>query len=439
MYTKYKKIHFIGAGGVGMYSLARLSLKAGKEISGSDISENFFTKDLKQRGASIHIRHDADNIKGCDMAVYSLSIGEDNPELAYAREQGIPTLTRAEFMAKLITPYKNRIAVSGSHGKSTVTAMLAHIFTSLGKSPTVICGAPLSDGLPIIIGKDEYLIYEACEYKDSFLKFTPTSVSVTNLELDHTDYFKSLEQIKESFLFSMNSAEKFTVINTDNENLLSLVSYIDTDTVSVGAYGSADFSYALSAFGDKISYTLKQNGKYIGTYKLKISGVFNVANAVLSIATAYGYGISPDLSAEALQDFCGISRRMELVGTHRGRSVFYDYAHHPTEITAVINALREHSERITVVFRPHTYTRTRDLWDGFVRALSAADFLIVTDIFAAREEPIDGITAENLAAAAGGMYFADKEVPRAIDLYTRGTVILMGAGELEGIKTKLLD
>ncbi len=437
MFSSYKKIHFTGIGGIGMYSLAALSLKDGISVSGSDISENEYTKDLARRGAAVYPYHSAENLKDAELLVYSLAIAPDNPELAEAERLGIPTLTRAEFMAKLASPYKNRIAVSGSHGKSTVTAMLAHIFCRLGRNPTVIAGAPIADGMPLLLGGSDYLIYEACEYRDSFLKFSPTSVTLINLELDHTDYFKDLEDIKRSFLFSLNSAESFAVINTDDDNLTSILPYSDTDVITVSTSPSSDFTYSLASFGRRFAYGLSHMGKYIGTYTLRIPGVFNITNAVAAIATAQGYGIAPEDAARALESFCGISRRMELIGYRGSRPVYYDYAHHPTEIRAVINSLKEHNEHITVLFCPHTYTRTRDMWDAFVRALSEADFLLVTDIFPAREESIEGITAERLAADAGGIYAAPENAVRLIDSATRGAIILMGAGDLEAIKNEI--
>ncbi len=438
MLEKYRTLHFIGIGGVAMYSLARLSLEAGCLVSGSDTHPNSFTKDLECRGAVIYKSHSENNISACDMTVYSLSIAEDNPELKRAKALGIPTLTRAEFMGRLMMSYKKRLAVSGSHGKSTVTAMLAHIFINQGKNPTVMVGAEVKDGLPLIIGSNEYLIYEACEYRDSFLKFSPTSVTVTNLELDHTDYFKSLEDIKRSFMFSINGAENFAVLNGDDKNLASLISTLDTDIYTVGALGTADFNYTLRSFGNGIGYSIKHGGEHIGDFILKTSAVFNISNAMCAIATAYGEGIPIEASARALESFKGIARRMEHIGYHRGRRVIYDYAHHPTEIAAVINALHETEGRLTVIFRPHTYTRTRDFWDGFVRALSMADDLIITDIFPAREPPIEGITAERLAEASGGIYLPEKKIIQAVDSFTSGTVVLMGAGDLEGIKNILV-
>ncbi len=438
MFSSYKKIHFAGIGGVSMYSLAALSIKDGISVSGSDMSENEYTKDLARRGASIYRTHSAENIKDAELVVYSLAVAPDNPELAEAARLGIPTLTRAEFMAKLTSPYKNRIAVSGSHGKSTVTAMLAHIFKSLGKNPTVMAGAPISDGMPLLIGGSDYLIYEACEYKDSFLKFSPTSVTLINLELDHTDYFKCLDDIKRSFLYSLNRAESFAVVNTDDDNLTSILPYTDTDLITVSTSPASDFTYSLASFGKRFAYGLSHMGKYIGTYTLKIPGVFNITNAVAAIATAQGYGIAPEAAAEALESFCGISRRMELIGRRGSRPVYYDYAHHPTEIRAVINSLKEHNEYVTVLFRPHTYTRTRDMWDGFVRALGEADFLLITDIFPAREQSIEGITAERLAEDAGGLYTAAENAVHLIDSTTRGAIILMGAGDLETIKNDIL-
>lgn len=331
MNIQKKKIHFSGIGGVGMYSLARLSLEQGYCISGSDLRSNSFTEDLCSRGATVHIGHLSSNIVDQNILVYSLSIAGDNPELTKARKLGIPTLTRAEYMAKLMEPYRNHIAVSGSHGKSTVTSMLYHIFRSLRLFPTVIAGVPIEGGLPIALGGLDYLIYEACEYKDSFLKFSPTSVTVTNLELDHTDYFKSLDAIKASFLKSINSADRFAVINTDDPNLYSMLDSFEPEIITVGAYGESDLKYELTSFDKgKMGYTIRYLNKYVGDYSIIIPGYFNVSNAAVAIATAYGYGIPLSDSARALESFKGAPRRMEHIGYRGSRPVYYDYAHHPT-------------------------------------------------------------------------------------------------------------
>ena len=435
------RVHFIGIFGIGMYSLARITKQMGITVTGSDREKSQLKPYLDSAGIITSIGHKWENAKGADIVVYSLAISEDNEELEYARRMRIPTLTRAEYMGILMQDYNVRIGISGSHGKSTVTAMTSHIFSSAGKNPTVISGAKLPSGEPTLIGEMEYLIYEACEYKDSFLKLAPSAVTVTNLELDHTDYFKDLDDIKHSFLMCINRAEDLAVLNSDDENLSSIMRLVDVEFVTYGAK-DADYTYLMKSFTrDGIKYAVKYKNKSIGEYFLRLKGAFNVANATAAIATAAEYGISVKDAGEALESFSGVGRRMELVGYRQGRAVYYDYAHHPTEISAVINALTMTEGTLTVVFKPHTYTRTRDLWCDFVTALAMADFVILTDIYPAREESIEGISSERLAKCIGdkAIYVKDKDVPFAVDRFTAGAIVLMGAGDNEEILNNLIE
>ena len=435
------RVHFIGIFGVGMYSLARITKQMGIAVTGSDREKSQLKAYLDSAGIITSVGHKWENVEGADVVVYSLAISEENEELEYAVRMRIPTFTRAEYMGILMQDYNVRIGISGSHGKSTVTAMTSHIFSSVGKLPTVISGAKLPSGEPTLLGEMEYLIYEACEYKDSFLKLSPSAVTVTNLELDHTDYFKDLDDIKHSFLMCINRAEDFAVLNSDDENLSSIMPLVDVDFVTYGAR-DADYTYSMRSFArDGIKYAVKYKNKNIGEYFLRLKGAFNIANATAAISTAAEYGISVKDAGKALESFSGVGRRMEYVGCRQGRAVYYDYAHHPTEISAVINTLIMTEGTVTVVFKPHTYTRTRDLWDDFVAALAMADFVILTDIYPAREESIDGISSERLAKCIGdkAIYVKDKDVPLAVDRFTSGSIVLMGAGDNEAILKSLLE
>lgn len=441
-----RKVHYIGIGGVGMYSLARLSLLKGSEVSGSDISSNVYTKSLSSMGVKIFNSHSEGNLSGVDEVVYSLAISENNPELLYAKKNRIPTFTRAEYMGKLMKPFKKRIGVSGSHGKSTTTAMLYHIYKTLGFSPTVIAGAPIDGDLPFVSGGEDLLIYEACEYRDSFLKFSPSVVAVTNIELDHTDYFGSLEDIKHSFLMCINRAERYAAINADDENTSSLLPLIDTPTVTYGTSERAALRAEITSFlALGIKYTLRLNNIYSGEYTLSLDGGFNLSNALCAIATASGDGIPVGESARALESFHGIARRMEYIGSCLGKDIIYDYAHHPTEIRSVINALKLRYRSLTVIFKPHTYSRTKDMWEDFSSALSLADNVIVTDIFPAREEPIAHITSQRLADRIGECALYSEDCDAAdIALGLGGeAIVIMGAGNndtvLDAMRKKGLD
>lgn len=441
--SKNAVVYFIGIGGVGMYSLARLALRAGARVYGSERCEGAFAEDLSRRGCRIFIGHNEKNIPpDTDTVVYSHAISYDNPELLAARERGIRTYSRSELLGLVMKEYKNRIGVSGTHGKSTVTGMIAHILNTLGFSPTAAVGAPLANGLPFLEGGEEYLVYEACEYRDSFLDFYPTTVVITNIELDHTDYFSSLEEYLSSFLKCISRAERTCVLNVDDPNVSSLLPLIEVDTITVGAAESATVSYSLYSFlSDGIIYSLSYNNSLLGRYKLNLLGEFNVMNAALAIAAVQDYGIDPRDAAGALESFRGVKRRCEAVGVRGTRTVYYDYAHHPTEIRAVINALRMQAGAITVIFTPHTYTRTRDLWDDFVSALSLADFVILTDIYAAREARIQSVNSERLATAIGerATYSSPEKITAALDNKTYGDIVVMGAGENSDILAMILS
>ena len=439
---KSLRVHFIGIGGVSMYSLARLTLLSGATVSGSDREDSTRLRELCLLGASISVGHKAENVSGANLVVYSQAIGMDNPELLFAMQQGTSVVSRAEYLGAVMIDYKNRIGISGSHGKSTTTAMLDSIFTHAGVNPTVLSGSELPIGSPFRMGSNGVMIYEACEYKDSFLRFTPTVSVALNLELDHTDYFDNIDALKESFTKALSRANNFALINRDDENLYSIIKDIKTKVITLGSREDSDYRYSITAFRDGgFDFAVSHFGSTIGNFELNIPGAFNLNNATAAIAVAIEYGIEIDLINEAIKSYSGIAGRLEYIGRRYGRPVFYDYAHHPTEISASINALKISTRQpLTVVFKPHTYSRTKSLWRKFCDSLSLADHLIVTDIFPARESPIEGITSERLALEIkSAVYSPDDSVISAIDLYTQGAIVLMGAGNFDKIKKEIIN
>ena len=436
------KIHFVGIGGVSMYSLARLANNLGATISGSDREPSPRTDILSSLGMEIFIGHRSENLSDAGLVVYSHAIDEDNPELIYAREHNIPTVSRAEYLGALMLEYKGRIGVSGSHGKSTTTAMLDAIFAHSGAMPTTLSGADLQEGDPLRIGSSDLLIYEACEYRDSFLRFTPTVSIGLNLELDHTDYFPDIEALRNSFLRAFNRAEDLVILSGDDPNFKKIIPKISTKVITFGRSRGNTYRYDITGFCEgNFAFDLYKFENKIGSFKLHLPGAFNLHNATAAIATATELGIDIDLIHEAVSAFRGIPRRLELIGRVFGRDVYYDYAHHPTEIGASITALRGlNCGEITVVFKPHTYSRTKSLWNEMCRSLALADHVVLTDIYAAREEPIPGITSENLARDIGEMaaYLQDNEAAEYIMKNTRGAIVLMGAGDLTEIKNQLI-
>ena len=339
--------------------------------------------------------------------------------------------------------YNRRIGISGSHGKSTTTAMLDHIFAFSGYSPTTLSGADLPIGEPLRIGSDSLVIYEACEYKDSFIDFFPTVAIALNLELDHTDYFADIGEIKNSFLKALSLARDFALINGDDPNLADIKDSIACRTLTYGGSRTNDYSYSITSFTDSgYEFDISHFGSSIGSFRLNIPGVFNVGNATAAIVTALECGLDVESISAAIASFGGIPRRLEYIGNRFGRRVYYDYAHHPTEIAASINTLKSITNQpLTVVFKPHTFSRTRDLWREFISALSLADRVILCDIFSARETPIEGISSRRLADEIGrrAVYLPDEEVVEYLDLHTKGAIALMGAGDLEKIRKRIIN
>ncbi len=435
------RVHFLGVFGAGQRGLARILLLQGIRVSGSDIRDISEGRELVGIGLEFYPASCEENVDGVSLCVYTLAIDENNPEYRAAKRLGIPTVSRAELLAFLFSRAKRRIAVAGSHGKSTVTAMLDHILMSAGAVPTVVTGASLSDGEAARLGGGEYFIAEACEYKDSFLKLHPTVSIVNNLELDHTDYFKSLDDLKRSFIKYASRAEDFALINIDDPHSASLIGEISSRTVTFGASANADWRYSLVALGEgKSVFAVYHHEKPLGEIELNIPGTFNVSNALAAIAALGEYGVDFEDIRGSVSSFLGIKRRLEYLGEYKFRSVFYDYAHHPTEIAKGISAVRSLGfSLITVVFKSHTYSRTAALFDSFVKALSLADYTVIGEIYAAREENIFGISPADLVLAIGptSIFADDEKVPEILDNFTRGAIIIMGAADMNGILKRM--
>ncbi len=439
------RVHFVGIGGVSMYSLAVLSKNKGYSVSGSDMVINDRCRALMLLDITVKIGHAPEYVENCDLIVYSHAIKEDNPERIKARELGILSVSRAEYLGEMMLKYRDRIGVSGTHGKSTTVALLDRIFTSSGKNPTVLSGADLEEGGPLREG-GETLIYEACEYCRSFLSFSPSVALAINLELDHTDCFENISELRSSFIKALSRATTLAVINIDDENLKIIYPEIKkrTRVVTFGQSDGSDYGYFINSFNDNgYDFSISKFGSEIGSFTLNILGVHNVTNAVAAIVLALECGIPIEEIKSAVSKFSGIPRRLEYIGSCHGRKIYYDYAHHPTEISAGINALKMVSrEPLTVVFKPHTFTRTASLWEDFCRSLSLADHIILTDIYPAREKPIEGINSVRLAEDIGHIaeYSPDSEVAMRLEnQHIKGPVVLMGAGDLEEIKYDIFN
>ncbi len=437
-----RKVHFIGVGGVSMYSLAMLTMKRGAKVSGSDRESGEHTEKLQLSGATIFTEHRAENLQGVDLVVFSHAISDDNPELFEAERLKIPAVSRAEYLGALMLDYSKRIGVSGTHGKSSTVAMLDTIFLGSGVFPTVLSGADLPIGEPIRFGSNGLLIYEACEYKDSFLRFSPSISVGLNLEMDHPDYFSDTSQLRESFRRALGRASSLALLSGDDENLLEVRKNLGTKALTFGRSEGCDYRYSVVSYTDEgYIFSLSRFGSEIGRFSLNIPGEYNVHNATAAIVTALEYGLDVGGVADAIASYRGIPRRLEHIGSRFGRLVFYDYAHHPTEIAASINALKSYMRMpITVIFKPHTYSRTKALWKELCQALSLADHLILLDIYPAREQPIDQISSERLAEEIkDAIYSSNDDILFKLDFQTRGGIVLMGAGDFKDIKDEIVN
>lgn len=436
------KVHFVGVGGVGMSSLFCLTRHFGIGACGSDKKCSDFVNCAIEAGEEVYVGECADAASGADLVVYSLAVGEDSPELLAAEERGIPTVSRADYMSALSSLYSKTVAVSGSHGKSTVTAMLYSIFKEAKKEPTVLCGAEFStvgqDVFRLGIGSLDYLIFESCEYKDSFLAFSPDVALFLNLELDHTDYFKDLEHIKRSFSRAI-AKTGLAIINGDDENLPTIEAPESVKRVYYGEGEACDYRYSLTSFCCGMPrFLIFHRGHELAEVSLCCIGRHNAANATAAIACAMEMGIPFSACKRGIESFLGAMRRLQLIGKWQGRSVYYDYAHHPTEIRCGIEAIRDMGcDKVTVIFCAHTYSRTEALLADFVSSLALADHVILTEIDAVREKG-GNITSSGFAAAVGGALVKDEEALHSALLRTEGAILLMGAGDNDWVKTFLL-
>ncbi|MFP3154283.1 UDP-N-acetylmuramate--L-alanine ligase [Lachnospiraceae bacterium ZAX-1] len=386
-------IHFIGIGGISMSGLAEILLKEKFYISGSDAKESDLTQKLKNLGVEFYYGHRALNIKeGVQLIVYTAAIGQDNPELVKAKERQIPLLTRAQLLGQLMDNYKDSIAVSGTHGKTTTTSMVTQILLAANADPTVSVGGILqSINGNIRVGNSQVFLTEACEYTNSFLNFNPMYALILNIDADHLDFFRDLEHIRDSFkqFAAKVPAGGTLILNGEIENLQEITKGLHCKVVRYGFDPSNEYYADNIQFYDKgrVAFTLMHKEALLGDIILHVPGLHNVSNAVAAAALALEMNISFLDIAEALTSFSGTKRRFEQKGKLGGITVIDDYAHHPTEIAATLHAARKYSPgRIICVFQPHTYTRTKAFLEEFATALAQADIIVLADIYAAREK-----------------------------------------------------
>ncbi|SFQ42708.1 UDP-N-acetylmuramate--L-alanine ligase [Lachnospiraceae bacterium XBB1006] len=400
------RVYFIGIGGVSMSGLAQILMDRNFSVSGSDRTPSDYTRQLEALGATVHYGQAKENItKDIDVIVYTAAVHPDNPEYAQAVNLQIPMLTRAQLLGQLMTHYDTSIAVAGTHGKTTTTSMISEILLAGDTDPTISNGGILNSiQSNTRIGHSPYFVAEACEYTNSFFEFFPQYSVVLNIEEDHLDFFKDIDDIRHSFLHFMNNtkANGCVVINGHIDNLSALTDKLSTSYVTFGLTADMDYS-ATNIHYDRLglaTYDLCKKGTPVGSITLAMPGKHNVLNSLAAIAVCDHAGVPFSAIAKGLSLCTGSKRRFEKKGEFNGVTVLDDYAHHPTEIRATLEAAKATDfSRIVVVFQPHTYTRTKSLFTDFVDALSLADFVVVADIFAARETDTLGMSAELLSNA----------------------------------------
>ena len=452
-FKKPVHVHFIGIGGISMSGLAEILLKEGFTISGSDNKESALTDHLEGLGATVFYGQKASNIiEGIDVVVYTAAIHEDNEEYQAAVQKGLPMLTRAELLGQLMKNYETSVAISGTHGKTTTTSMLSHILLEGEMDPTISVGGILKAiGGNIRVGNSGVFVTEACEYTNSFLDFFPKIGVILNIEEDHLDFFKDLADIRHSFrrFAELLPEDGVLVINGDIEDLDELTEGLPCEVVRFGMDSSKDYS-ATNILHDELgdaSFDLVKNGEFIDRISLSVNGDHNVQNALAAIAVADKMGVPVDVIKSGLKSFNGTDRRFELKGHVNGITIVDDYAHHPTEIQATLKAAKHYPHKeIWCIFQPHTYTRTKSLFDEFVEALTLTDHVILADIYAARETDTLGISSRDVADAlkekgSDAYYFSSfKEIEDfCLEHCQKGDLLItMGAGDVVNIGEALL-
>ena len=400
---RYKHVHMIGIGGVSMSGIAEILKRWGFKVTGSDWASSEITEQLQKDGIPVVIGHDFNSLTTANLVVYTAAISPDDIELQKAKELGIPTIERANFLGLITKAFENTICISGTHGKTTTTSMVSMCFLEACKDPSIQVGAALKaiNG-NYRVGNSEYFIIEACEYVESFLKFYPKAEIILNIDNDHLDYFKNMDNILQAFIKYVKLLPKngLLVLNNDNMYCTQLHKYTFARTVTYGIeseksnYVARNISFNKNGFA---SFDVYHNNFFYATIQLSVPGMHNVSNALACIALCDSYGIDKADIKSALKKYTGAHRRFEFIGTIHGASIYDDYGHHPTEIKATADALAKKDYRQSwVVFQPHTYSRTKMLLDDFAKVLTRFDHVIITDIYAARESDTYGITAEAL-------------------------------------------
>ena len=441
-----RRVHLAGIGGVSMSPLAEVLHGMGLAVQGSDQAESPAVDHLRSLGISVHVGHDSSDIEGAEFLIRTAAIHDDNPEIAAAHARGVPVFERAEAWGAIMQQYENAVCIAGTHGKTTTTSMTTHIFMAAKADPTVMIGGTL----PMLhsgyrVGRGDTIILESCEYCNSFLHFFPTVAVVLNVEADHLDFFKDLDDIKRSFrrFALLTPPEGRIVANADDPGAMDALKGLPLFTF--GCHEGADCqARGLTWRGGRPDFDVVMEGKVYTHLSLRVAGLHNVYNALAAASAAYVLGIPGKAVRQGLEGFFGAGRRFELKGQYNGARIYDDYAHHPAELHALLEMARSLDyDRVICAFQPHTYTRTRALFDDFVRELRLADLVVLTDIYAAREQNTVGISSRDLAEKIPGALYCPsleaaaaklRELARPGDL-----IVTVGAGDIYTVGEMMLS
>ncbi|WP_333647197.1 UDP-N-acetylmuramate--L-alanine ligase [Lacrimispora sp.] len=452
-FHKQSAIHFIGIGGISMSGLAEILIDEGFTVTGSDAQESALTRHLEAKGARVSYGQRPENITdGIDVVVYTAAVHPDNPEFEEVQKRQIPLLTRAELLGQMMTNYRNAIAVSGTHGKTTTTSMLTEILLAADTDPTISVGGILNSiGGNIRVGSSDLFVTEACEYTNSFLSFFPTMEVILNVEADHLDFFKDLEDIRNSFrLFAQKlPKEGVLVINNDIQCVEEITRDLPCKIITFGKKPGSRYEAESIRFDElaRASYELKIDGTVVDTVTLGVPGEHNVYNSLAAAAICMELGISLEMVKKGLKRFTGTNRRFEKKGELGGVTIIDDYAHHPQEIRATLETAKHYPKnKLWVVFQPHTYTRTKAFLEDFAESLSLADEVILADIYAARETDNLGVSSRDIAEKIEKRGVKVHYLPSFDEIETfilencihGDLLITMGAGDIVKVGEKLL-
>ena len=451
---KYKHIHMIGIGGTSMSGIAAILKKWGFYVTGSDANSSELTDKLqKESDISITIGHDLSSLRKADLVIYSAAISPDDIEMQEAKRLNIETMERSTFLGLITKAFKNSICISGTHGKTTTTSMISVCFLEAKKDPSIQVGAILKQiNGNYRVGNSDYFILEACEYVESFLKFYPKTEIILNIDNDHLDYFKNIDNIKNAFVkyVKLLPNDGLLILNADDPNTFNLSKETNAKVVTFGLENEKANFVARNITFDNNGFPLfdvYRNNTFYKSIKLSVPGMHNVYNALACIATCYEYGFEKETIKNALLKYTGAHRRFEYIGTSNQANIYDDYAHHPTEIKAVYDAMKKKKfNRSWVVFQPHTYSRTKNLLNDFAQSLNGFDNIIVTDIYAARETNTYDVSSQDLVnqinkVGKKAIYMSDfSEIAKYIRdrVMPNDIVLTIGAGTVTNIGPMIL-